>query len=258
MPPRVRPPAADDADAVLELILARDIADLGAPDFTLEDLRADWATPGLVLEHDARVAAAGRAIQGYAILLGEDAVVLVHPEAEGKGTGPCCARWAEARAVRARHRLLRQFAAGRNDTGRVHLREAGYEPVQHYFRLRADLADVPPPTGVDAAHVRTGRRGGRTRVDPGGVRGDRRARVPDARAVAGEGDRQGGPRPVAVLLARGRRRVAGAVLGERWEDGVGYVGELAVARRARGRGHGRALLLGCFEAFRRAGLRSPS
>ena len=45
--------------------------------------------------------------------------------------------------------------------------------------------------------------------------------------------------------------LAGAALGERWEDGTGYVAELAVAGRARGRGHGRALLLGLFEAFRR-------
>ena len=45
-----------------------------------------------------------------------------------------------------------------------------------------------------------------------------------------------------------------AAVGERWEDGVGYVAQLAVARRARGRGHGRALLLALFAAFRREGL----
>ena len=46
------------------MILARDRADIGAPDFTLEDLRADWASPGLALEHDARVAAAAGACGG--------------------------------------------------------------------------------------------------------------------------------------------------------------------------------------------------
>ena len=48
--------------------------------------------------------------------------------------------------------------------------------------------------------------------------------------------------------------LAGAALGERWEEGTGYVAELAVAPRARGRGHGRTLLLALFDAFRRAGL----
>jgi hypothetical protein len=36
------------------VIHARDIADLGVPDFTLDDLRAHRAMPGLALEHDAR------------------------------------------------------------------------------------------------------------------------------------------------------------------------------------------------------------
>ena len=48
MPARLRPPDAEaDAEAVLAVILARDVADIGVPDFTLEDLRADWASPGL-------------------------------------------------------------------------------------------------------------------------------------------------------------------------------------------------------------------
>ena len=127
------------------MIVARDVADLGVPDFTLDDLRADWATPGLDLEHDVRVADADGSIRGYAILLGDDAVVIVHPEAEGEGTGTVLRRWAEARASERGTSVLRQFAYGANDRARRLLREAGYEPAQHYFRLRADLADVPGP-----------------------------------------------------------------------------------------------------------------
>lgn len=37
---------------------------------------------------------------------------------------------------------------------------------------------------------------------------------------------------------------------KRWENGVGYVTQLAVARRARARGHGRALPLALLNAFR--------
>src|SRR3954471_16637135 len=144
MPARLRPPADADADAVLEVILARDIADLGVPDFTLDDLRADWASPGLALEHDARLAARDGAVSGYAVLLGDDAVVIVHPESEGRGDGTVLRRWAEARAAERGTAVLRQFAYGANDGAREHLRAADYVPAQHSFRLRADLADVPP------------------------------------------------------------------------------------------------------------------
>ena len=97
MPRRLRSPSAADAHAVLDVIQARDVADVGAPDFTLEDLEADWSRPGLALEHDARVAV-GRAggIRGYAILLGDDACVCVHPDAEGEGIGGALALYESA------------------------------------------------------------------------------------------------------------------------------------------------------------------
>src|SRR3954464_842829 len=152
MPARLRPPSSDDAEAVLAVILARDVADIGAPDFTLEDLRADWASPGLALEHDARISARSGEVRGYAVLLGDDAVVIVHPEAEGRGDGTVLRRWAEARAAERGTAVLRQFAYGANDGGREHLRAAGYVPTQHYFRLRADLADV---AAAPAAALRT-------------------------------------------------------------------------------------------------------
>ncbi len=118
MPPRVRPPGEQDAPSVLQVIVARDVADLGVPDFTLDDLRTDWATPGLELEHDVRVADVGGEIRGYAILLGDDAVVIVHPDAEGDGTGTVLRRWAEARASERGTAVLRQFAYGTNDGAR--------------------------------------------------------------------------------------------------------------------------------------------
>ena len=66
-----------------------------------------------------------------------------------------------------------------------------------------------------------------------------------------------GRRPdVQPRVPRAPHRDAGAGLGERWEGDVGYVAILAVAARARGRGHGRALLVGLFDAFREGGLRA--
>jgi ribosomal protein S18 acetylase RimI-like enzyme len=255
MPAALRPPTDTDLDAVLGLILARDIADLGAPDFTLEDLRADWATPGVELEHDARVAGSDGAITGYAILLGDDAIVIVHPDAEGRGTGTSLRLWAEARAAERGTTVLRQFAAGSNDAARDHLRAAAYAPTRHYFRLRADLAHVP---GVPAAPLRT--------FDAARDLEPVHALIQEAFATI-EGHEHvplerwrartlGNARhePSLWLLLEDDDGLAGAALGERWQDGVGYVAELGVATRARGRGHGRTLLLGLLDAFRRAGL----
>jgi mycothiol synthase len=255
MPPRVRPPGRGDEQSVLELIVARDVADLGVPDFTLEDLRADWATPGLDLSRDVRVAdGAGGAIRGYAILLGDDAVVVVHPEAEGEGTGTVLRRWAEARASERGTSVLRQFAYGANDGARRLLREAGYEPAQLYFRLRADLGEAPGPVDLplrqfepeDAAAVHRLIEDAFTEIE-----GNTPQTLEEWRA---KGIDKPGHDPSLWLLAEDEHGIAGAALGERWQEHTGYVGELAVAQRARGRGLGRALLLGLFAAFRRAGL----
>jgi ribosomal protein S18 acetylase RimI-like enzyme len=254
VPARLRPPADADAEAVLAVILARDVADLGVPDFTLEDLRADWATPGLALEHDARVAGRHGEVNGYAVLLGDDAVVIVHPEAEGEGNGTVLRLWAEARAAERGTAVLRQFAYGANDRARAHLRAAGYQPVQHYFRLRAELADVPPAPDAplrtfepaDEAAVHALIQEAFAEIDGHEFQPLEKWR---AKTIEKEGHD-----PSLWLLLEDDEGLVGVALGERWEEGTGYVAELAVAGRARGRGHGRTLLLGLFDAFRRAGL----
>ncbi|MGH2969407.1 MAG: hypothetical protein ACRDK0_10140, partial [Solirubrobacteraceae bacterium] len=63
---------------MLRVLLARDVADVGQPDFTIDDLRADWATPGLDLARDAWVAEdPGGEIVASALLLGDDAHIYV-------------------------------------------------------------------------------------------------------------------------------------------------------------------------------------
>jgi mycothiol synthase len=254
MPARLRPPTDADAGAVLDLILARDVADLGVPDFTMEDLKAEWS--GVELEHDIRVANGpdGR-LDGYAILLGDDAVVLVHPEGERKGLGTVLRRWAEARAAERGTSTVRQFAVGSNQRSRRLLKAAGYEPAQHYFRLRADLSELPP---APDAPLRTYRSEDLEPVHAlvqeafEEIEGNTPEPLDRWRAKRIEKE---GFDPALWLLLEDQKGLAGVALGERWENGTGYVGELAVAPRARGLGHGRTLLLGAFDAFRRAGLR---
>ena len=254
---QLRAPTPADAAAVLDLIVARDIADLGRPDYTLEDVEADWAAPGLDLSRDAFLVEDDGAALGYALLDDRGAaLVTVPPAGEGRGVGTLLRHAAEARAVERGEALVRQFVPTSNEGARAQLLEAGYWPAYSYFRMRMELAHAAPPPGD--VHVRAFDRG----IDDAPVH----ALVEEAMAgVAGNEPRsleswqaakvdKEGWDPSLWLLHEDADGLAGVVLCERWEDGLGYVDYLAVASRARGQGLGRALLLHGLAALRDAGL----
>jgi mycothiol synthase len=239
------------------VLLARDVADVGHPDFTIEDLHADWATPGLDLERDAWVVEEpGGQIVASSLLLGDDALIYVHPGACGRGIGGALRDLAEERALERGTAVVRQFIPIGNEAAAPLLLDAGYWPVQHYFRMRIALEDLPAyPDGTartferdqDEIAVHELVQAGLSEVE--GFIAEplevwRRQRIEKRRWD-----------PALWLLLDDDEGLAGAALGERWDDGVGYVAQLAVAARARGRGHGRTLLLSLFEAFRADGLR---
>ena len=255
---RVRAPDTGDAPAVLDLIVARDIADLGRPDYTLEDVRADWAAPGVDPALDAWLVEDGDGPLGYALLDDRGAaLVTVPPASEGRGVGTALREAAEARAIDRGEALVRQYVPTTNEAARTHLLDAGYWPAFSYFRMRMDLAEVPaPPSEVP---VRAFDRG----ADDGPVH----ALVEEAMAgVAGNEPRsleswqaakveKEGWDPSLWLLHEDADGLSGVVLCERWEDSLGYVDYLAVASRSRGRGLGRAMLLHGLAALRAAGLK---
>lgn len=255
---RVRAPEPGDARAVLELIVARDIADLGRPDYTLEDVRADWASPGVDPALDAWLVEDGDGPLGYALLDDRGAaLVTVPPASEGRGVGTALREAAEARAIERGEALVRQYVPTVNEAARTHLLQAGYWPAFSYFRMRMDLADTPPPP-ADLV-VRSFDRG----ADAGPVHAlveEAMAGVPgnEPRSLeswqAAKVDKEGWD-PSLWLLHEDADGLAGVVLCERWEEGVGYVDHLAVASRSRGRGLGRGLLLHGLAALRAAGLR---
>src|SRR5919107_3848031 len=146
----LRAPEPADAAVVLELIIARDIADLGRPDYTLEDVQADWSAPGIELARDAWLAEDGDGLLGYALLDDRGAaLVTVPPASEGRGVGTALREAAEARAVERGEALVRQYVPTSNEAARTHLLAAGYWPAFSYFRMRMDLADaVEPPQDV--------------------------------------------------------------------------------------------------------------
>jgi ribosomal protein S18 acetylase RimI-like enzyme len=253
---QLRAPEPADALAVLDLIVARDIADLGRPDYTLEDVRADWASPGIDLERDAWIAEEDGVALGYAMLDDRGAALItVPPASEGRGVGNLLREAAEARAVERGEALVRQFVPTSNEGARSQLMGAGYWPAYSYFRMRMALADAPPPPDLP---VRAFSRG----PDDAAVH----ALVEEAMSgVAGNEPRsleswqaakvdKAGWDPSLWLLHEDADGLAGVVLCERWEDGVGYVDYLAIAPRVRGQGLGRAMLLHGLAALRDAGL----
>jgi mycothiol synthase len=254
---QLRAPTLADAAAVLDLIVARDIADLGRPDYTLEDVQADWAAPDIVLARDAWIAEEDGIALGYAMLDDRGAALItVPPASEGRGVGTLLREAAEARAVERGEALVRQFVPTSNEGARAQLLEAGYWPAYSYFRMRMELADAPPPPDLP---VRAFSRG----PDDAPVHAlveEAMAGVPgnEPRSLeswqAAKVDKEGWD-PSLWLLHEDADGLAGVVLCERWEDGIGYVDYLAVAPRLRGQGLGRAMLLHGMAALRDAGLR---
>ena len=254
---QLRAPEPSDAEAVLGLIVARDIADLGRPDYTLEDVRADWAAPGIDLARDAWLAEEDGTALGYALLDDRGAaLVTVPPKREGRGVGSALRAAAESRAVERGQALVRQYLPTANEAARAHLLEAGYWPAYSYFRMRMELDGAPPPPpdvpvrpfsrGPDDAPVHA-----LVEEAMAGVPGNEPRTLESWQAAKIDKD---GWDPALWLLHEDAGGLAGVVLCERWEERVGYVDHLAVAARARGHGLGRALLLHGLAALRDAGL----
>jgi ribosomal protein S18 acetylase RimI-like enzyme len=151
---RLRAATAADAEAVLAVIVARDVADLGRPDFTLDDLRDEWNATGFDLETDAVVAELnGYRIAGYAGIRRAGALVTVAPEAEGQGIGAHLLEWVERRERELGRTHHRQWVGSRNGQARDLLTSGGYACVRSHYRMVRALGDpdriaAPPLAAV--------------------------------------------------------------------------------------------------------------
>lgn len=256
----VRAATDRDASAVADLLRARDVADIGEPEVRVADVRADWEPAWVDVGADARVIEDGSGkLAAYMMVSGDDIVVAVHPDAAGRGLGSELLRAAEREASARGTRVARQFVPAANTAARVLLLEAGWWPAHHYFRMEIALKDAPPAPDVlvrtfdeerDAEQVWNLVEGGYAEVEghlPQSLEGWRATRM----------DKPGWD-PAFWLLLHDGNGIVGAVLGDRSETAPkrrGVITTLAVAHRARGRGHGRALLLLLFDAFRRERMR---
>jgi ribosomal protein S18 acetylase RimI-like enzyme len=266
----LRPPRRDDAHAIVALAVACDIAEYGAPDFTGEDLEADWAAPRFTLERDAWVieSPAGR-LSGYADLWDREpgrefrASLYVHPEDWDIGTGPRLLAAAEAR-TRGKLREAGTDAArlaavvpSVNHRKQALLKAAGYRLTRTYYRMDIDLRERDPrPAPVSGLEIRAFRPG----VDDAAAHlaidesfadhfGHVHETIEDWKQL-----RMGDPRynPELWHIAWDGDEVAGAILGYDMGD-ISWIRELGVRAAWRGRGLGRALLLHSFAQFRARG-----
>ena len=266
-----RAPTMEDLGAVLDLVIACDIAEFGAPDYTEEDLRGDWG--GLDLATDAwLVVAPGGRIVGYATThhrehVKIDASASVHPGHVGRGIGTHLVRLTEARArehiplapPEARVAVSNTVNSANEAAGRI-LAAAGYVPVRHFSRMEIELREAPPaPDWPEGVTVR--------RFVPG-----RDERAVHATVVESFRDMWGyiPPTfeewkafmieradfdPALWFIAEAGDEIAGVALCPNYAD-TGWVRSLGVRRPGRRRGLGLALLRAAFAEFYARGQRT--
>jgi len=110
---RLRAPVPDDAPAVLAVLVAREMADLGMADDALGDVLDEWRGSDLDLAEDARAAETpDGGIVAYVVVRRPGTLTAVHPDHEGRGIGTRLLDWDVVRDAVSLHALdARSFAA---------------------------------------------------------------------------------------------------------------------------------------------------
>jgi ribosomal protein S18 acetylase RimI-like enzyme len=230
----LRPATPSDRPDLIALALAEDAAWSGASAVSAEEVGefVDSGGPGVIFERDGRVA-------GYAAIAeGEETALLVDP---GDDPGPAL----EALVAWLGERGRQEVDSYARDARRIAWLEAnGFTHRRSFFDLHRGLD--PPlepavwPRGVAIAPYRAGEDDAAVHaliyVDAAWdeVPGHTRRSLEAWRAML--------PAYSGWIASRDERPV-GWVLGRVFDDGRGWVEQLAVARCARGLGLGRALLL---------------
>jgi len=271
----LRPARQDDLRAIVELLCACDVAEIGRPDTSDEDVTQSWHAPHMDIGRDTWVAVDSRGgVVGYAEItrrpttgrdLELDADFWVRPDAASRGPlGEALLRAILERAAGMADgpAHLAVFAAHRNPAKRALLERHGFAARRRYFRMAVEL-----PPGYRAPGA------------PGGIRiGDFVAdlhadRVRRLMIAAFSDDFRPRAEPLTAWRARlidrsdfdaglwplawesrtdasgtVRERLVGAVIAYDYGD-VGWVQGLAVAADRRRRRIGLGLLQEAFARF---------
>jgi mycothiol synthase len=267
----LRRPSLVDAEAVAALKRSIDIDRWGESEATVDDVRAEWALPGLSLDDDVWVVDhSGGSVVAYGLCWAEapeDAAAeqLVDPAHRGRGLnelllGRCEARAAELVGAGAPLRgATLAVWAHESDARRLRLLDGrGYRRERAFLRLERDLdEDMEAPVWPAGIRVATFRPG----VDDAAVHAAHEEAFADHYGPA-ETDLEAwmhsrfareGPDLGLWLVAWDGGEVVGGIEAMETPSGA-YLGELFVRPPWRGRGIGRALMLEECAELRRRGM----
>jgi len=260
-----RPPVMADAQGVADLIAARDMADYGSSDASVEEVQNYWEAPRFDLQQDARLLVAPDGLlAGYEEVYPRSDERLefdgyVHPREAGRGFGTLLLRWAEERARQrvgemrsAGQVILRGNTAAVDQNASAMFNAEGFALVRQFWRMEIEMTSPPEqpawPAGIT---VRTMRPDHDERLVHAAIEeafADHWGHVPrsfeDWEQVVLQSD---GFDPALTFMAFAGQEVAGVVV-NRYRD-IAWVWQLAVRRVWRRRGLGLALLLQSFNAF---------
>jgi mycothiol synthase len=259
---RFRAPSLEDAPEVSALLVARDIADFGRPDYTLEDLLDEWRGSDVRLDQDAVVVENDDGeIAAYALLRRPGALAVVAPAHEGRGIGLRLLAWTEQRARERGRDSYRQWTAAGNREAMALLVGAGYTRSRSYWRMVRELQDAPPTIAVPEGIRLRPLEADRDAVALHALDDLSFSANPDySRHTLQEFTEEHlQPHDLSAELstvAEVGDLMVGFQLTRRWQgESVGYVDVLGVHPEHRGRGLGAALLLDAFARFAAVGLR---
>jgi mycothiol synthase len=256
-----RAPALEDAPAVLAVLVPRDVADLGAPDYTLEDLLDAWSAIDFDLAVDALVAVSDDArIVGYAAITGHSTYAVVDRAYEGRGIGTRLLDWAERRDRELGRKRHRQGLPASNERGRALLVAAGYHTSRSYWRLTRQLddlgntADLPDEVSLRALDGHSDAKAVYALNETAFV-GNADYRPQTFVSFRDEHLRAHDLDPTLSCVAEHDGDLVGFLLARRWaEESVGFVDLLGVRPDHRRRGLATTMLKTAFSRFAAAGL----
>ena len=271
----LRRPRDEDAQALVDLMVAIDIEEQGAPDTEIEDLKADWSQPRFDKSKDAwTITAPDRSFAGYGWVWDRvphvdlQADLYVHPKHRGIGLEQVLLDRIEGRG--REHRpdapagaevTVAVFAMAGTAAAEI-LERRQYERTRTFYRMTIDLVNgYPEPTTPPGIKIRPFRHG----VDDREVHATIEDSFSEHFRFHAESHEDWATRrmehpsfdPSLWLVAWDDDAMAGAILPFQFGD-LSWVRELGVREAYRGRGIGKALLLATFRMFEQRGSKRVS
>ncbi|HZS77968.1 MAG TPA: GNAT family N-acetyltransferase [Ktedonobacteraceae bacterium] len=262
-----RPPVRDEAQAIIDGVIACEVAERGKAETILEDLFDMWQAEGFDLQNDARVLVApDGAIIGYTGLVHDDDDFMldpqtyVHPAFQGRGLEHHLLRFAEQRARQQRATATISVWSFSPAWTKI-LQQEGYTVISSSWRMEIVLQEAPPePQPLEGIDVRL--------YIPGEDEYSIHAVVQEAFAdIGGHPYRPFEEWQEAVLehphfdpsmlyIAEDGDRIVGAVICRTYSDPPGFINQVAVLRPWRKRGIALHLLQTVFAEYYRRGITS--